>query len=264
MPLEVKREYVRDFFSDTGATYDKIVQLCTFGVDSLWKRRILDKLGDPFHVLDLACGTGILSFAIAQRFPHCQVMGVDITQGYLEIARGKKERFRAANVQFVQGWAEEYRSNEQFNCITSSYLAKYADLPRLVIKLWDMLRPGGTLLFHDFTYPRNRVLASAWEVHFKLLQNIGARRYPEWREVFHSLPELVRKTQWVKELTESMNTVGFSDIHVESLTLQGATLVTARRESLSNTNHPISRPAYQYQAEWFPGLRSLKYTRSVP
>lgn len=230
MKLEEKRESVKKFFDATGETYDHIVKVCTFGIDGLWKKAILSKLDHPHHLLDLACGTGILTFAMAQRYPECQLVGVDITEGYLKIARRKATDRSISNVQFVHSWAEEYVSDQRFDCITSSYLAKYADLPSLIKKTADMLKPGGLLLFHDFTYPQNRLLASAWEFYFKvLLQKVGSRVYPEWRDVFYELPGLVRETTWVEGATRAMRESGLVQIEAEVLAGQGATLVTGRK-----------------------------------
>jgi len=229
MELERKRDYVQKFFSETGDSYDSIVHLCTLGIDSWWKESILNRLNKPVKVLDLACGTGILTFAIAKRYPECKIVGVDITEGYLKMARKKGKFLNAENVQFIQQWAEEFRSDDRFDSIASSYLAKYADLPRLVKNAAHMLNPGGLLLFHDFTYPKSRIIASAWEIYFRLLQGLGALRYPKWRNVFFELPDLIRNTRWVEELSSEMRNNDLTDICVKILAFQGATLVTGRK-----------------------------------
>lgn len=229
MRLEEKRAYVQQFFSATGETYDHIVSLCTFGIDGLWKSSILARLDNPLNVLDLACGTGILTLAIAKRFPRCRLTGVDITEGYLNVARKKIGSLHAGHVQIIQQWAEEFSSEELFDSIVSSYLAKYADLPNLVRKSYRMLKPGGLLLFHDFTYPKNRMIALSWELYFKLLQKIGPTRYPEWRNVFFDLPVFIKKSRWVEELSAAMRENDLTDIRVENLTLQGAALVSGRK-----------------------------------
>lgn len=229
MNLEKKRDYVQKFFSATGETYNHIVKICTFGIDGWWKHSILNRLDNPVKALDLACGTGILTYAIAKRFPGCRVTGVDITEGYLNVARRKADLLHAENVQFVRQWAEEFSSDELFDCITSSYLAKYADLPRLVMNSTRMLKPGGLLLFHDFTYPQSRMIALSWELYFKFLQKTGSLLYPQWRNVFFELPDLIRRTRWIEELTSAMRNNDLTDIRIKVLAFQGASLVTGRK-----------------------------------
>ena len=70
---------VHRFFSGTGTTYDFIVNATTFGIDRRWKRIFIDQIPpSPARVLDLACGTGILTFGIARRYPNWRVVGVDL------------------------------------------------------------------------------------------------------------------------------------------------------------------------------------------
>ncbi len=220
-------ELVERFFSGTGPSYDRIVQLFTLGIDRRWKRRILKKLEAPRAVLDLACGTGILTLQIARRFPRCRVVGVELREEYLAFARQKAKADQLRNVEWIRCRAEDLHLGETFDYITSSYLSKYADLERLIPPLVQMLSDGGTLLFHDFIYPPNPVLSFCWEGYFKLLQAFAGPVFPEWQNVFHGLPELMRRTTWLDDLQAALIQNGLKDIRREILTLQGSAIVTA-------------------------------------
>ncbi|MDQ6734991.1 MAG: class I SAM-dependent methyltransferase [Nitrospirota bacterium] len=221
---------VERFFFGTGTTYDAMVHYATFGIDRRWKRRMLDLMPPhPTRILDLASGTGISTLMIAGRFPSCQVVGVELRQEYLEIARAKVERLGIRNVEFVLSRAEDYRSTEPFDCVTSSYLAKYADLQRLIPVTAGMLREGGLCLMHDFTYPPNAFLVRIWRLYFWVLQRIGARFFPTWHEIFDGLPRLIARTRWIPELTEAFRDNGFVETRVEHLTAYGSAIVTARK-----------------------------------
>jgi demethylmenaquinone methyltransferase/2-methoxy-6-polyprenyl-1,4-benzoquinol methylase len=93
-----------------------------------------------------------------------------------------------------------------------------------------MLRDNGLLIMHDFSYPAGRVFAQIWESYFKLLQTVGSRKYPQWRNIFYGLPILLRQTRWVTELVKTLQENAFSDITLESLTLGTSTIVTARKK----------------------------------
>ena len=141
---ESQTDRVRRFFSGTGTTYDRIVNLCTLGFDRLWKQQILRAIPKgSCRILDQACGTGILTLKIAQRFPHAQIVGVDLTAEYLREAQKKAAALGLNHLEFIPGRAEEVRPDLIFDCITSSYLAKYADLQRLVDNSKHLLRDGG-------------------------------------------------------------------------------------------------------------------------
>ncbi len=224
-----KLEVVTRFFSGTGFSYDLVATLCTFGFDGYWKKRIMAKIpAQPTRIVDQACGTGILTFKIARRFPGCRVIGVELRDEYIDIARQKARRSGIRNVDFVLGRAEDVVLRGSCDCITSSYLAKYAELGTLIANAKRMLRPGGLLIMHDFTYPENTVFLSIWLAYFRVLRTLGSRIFPEWRTVFNELPAFLRQAGWVSESLASLKENSFGDITSESLTFGTSAIVTAR------------------------------------
>ena len=223
--MDARLELIERFFRGTGSTYDLVVNIATFGIDRLWKRRMVALIPpNAQRILDLACGTGVSTAAIARRFPNARIVGVELRDEYLAFARR-----RLPGVQFVLSRAEDYRSPEPFDCITSSYLAKYADLPRLVPQCHDMLVDDGVLVMHDFTYPPNRALVAIWRLYFKALQTIGGALLPSWREIYYGLPQLIERTRWLPELEALLREHRFRDIRVEYLTAYGSAIVSARK-----------------------------------
>ncbi|MDW7709937.1 MAG: methyltransferase domain-containing protein [Deferrisomatales bacterium] len=232
MSRESQRELVERFFSGTGASYRRTATLGTLGLDLWWKRRIVAAVPpESGRILDQASGTGILTFLLARRFPRGLVLGVELRREYALIAQREKERRRADNVHFVQGRAEDVAVRPPVDCIASSYLAKYADLDALAANARGMLRPGGVILLHDFTYPTRRPLGKLWELYLSLLGAAWGRAYPEWREALDGLPGLVRRTDWVTAAVGALGRQGFEHIAVRSLTVGAAALVSARRGS---------------------------------
>lgn len=227
---EPKEGLVSRFFSGTSASYDRIVSVCTIGFDRVWKKKILSKIPPkPVRILDQACGTGILTLKIAKKYPSSRVIGVDITKEYLDVAKRKAKENGFNNVEFILGKAEDVIPVGVFDCITSSYLAKYANLGILVANAHSMLRNDGYLIVHDFTYPANRLFAIAWEFYFKVLQAIGKYWYREWKTVFDELPGFLRNTDWVSELVGALGTNKFENIVVEYLTMKSSAIVTAQK-----------------------------------
>jgi demethylmenaquinone methyltransferase/2-methoxy-6-polyprenyl-1,4-benzoquinol methylase len=229
MAVDPRLALIERFFAGTGSSYDFMVNVATFGIDRLWKRRIVERIPPGAErILDLACGTGISTLAIARRFPGSRIVGVELRDEYLAIARAKLQRLGLDRVELVLGRAEDYRSPEPFDCICSSYLAKYADLERLVPNCRAMLKPGGVLVMHDFTFPPNRMLVAVWRLYFKLLRTIGGAFYPAWREIYHGLPRLIEESRWLPELERHLRVSGFAAVRTDYLTAYGSAIVTAR------------------------------------
>ena len=218
------------FFSGNSATYEQIANFTSLGLDGWWKRKIVNKIPhNPTRILDQACGTGLLTFKIAQRFPLCRILGVDLQDEYLGIARQKAQALRLTSVEFIHGKAEDVVLEGDFDCITSCYLAKYVDLTRLVSHAHDMLREDGMFIMHELTYPTRLIYAFLWRIHFRLLQAYGAWRHPEWRIAFHELPVCLKETRWIDELVGALNANKFTDINIEYLAFGASAIVSARK-----------------------------------
>ena len=96
---ESAKNLVPKFFDETGATYDSVVSYGTLGKDKYWKSKILQQISNGNSFLDLACGTGILTREIAEKFPNAKTVGIDITKSYLDVAKQNSNSFD--NILFI-------------------------------------------------------------------------------------------------------------------------------------------------------------------
>jgi ubiquinone/menaquinone biosynthesis C-methylase UbiE len=85
-----------------------------------WTSRVADAAGiqSGERVLDVACGTGVLARAVAERVgPSGAVIGVDINEGMLAVARRK-----APAIAWKQGRAEALPlDSESFDAVVSQF-----------------------------------------------------------------------------------------------------------------------------------------------
>ncbi|MEX0863062.1 class I SAM-dependent methyltransferase [Nitrosopumilus sp.] len=221
MIKENPKALVPIFFNNTSNSYDRIVNCTTLGKDSFWKHKILEQLSTERTVLDLACGTGILTKQIVEKLPHSEIMGVDITKNYLE--KAKEKLISYPNVSFVNQDAEKLNLGKKFDCITASYLPKYCIADVLVKNCLEHLNVGGKIILHDFTYPTNKLIRKMWNFYFKLLYLAGFF-IPNWKNVFVDLPHLIRTTNWVKEYEDVMKDYGMK-ISKQVLTCGSSTII---------------------------------------
>ncbi len=203
------KEFVPRFFDDTASNYDSIVSWTTFGTDKIWKRSIISKIKNPSSILDLACGTGILTKSLSEEFPQSKIVGIDITESYLDIA---KMKFKSCdNISLFLRDAEDLNLDQKFDYIVSSYIPKYCS-PELIVKsCLGCLNPGGTIILHDFTYPENPVIRLSWNFYFKLLRIAGIF-LPEWKNVFRDLPSVIKSTTWVNQYSAELSKNSFDTL----------------------------------------------------
>lgn len=95
------------------------------------------------RVLDVACGTGVLARAAADRVgPDGSVVGVDINDGMLAVARQK-----APDITWEVAPAEAlpFASNTFERVVSQFGLMFFADPAQAIAEMVRVLRPGGTL-----------------------------------------------------------------------------------------------------------------------
>ena len=212
------------FFTNTSGSYDKIVNWTTFGKDRIWKNKILDKIHGK-SILDLACGTGILTRLIAQKFPDSTVLGVDITQSYLDVAKSNSKSFK--NISFICQDAEDLKVEQKFDSIVSSYIPKYCDAQTLIKKCVSCLNPNGKIILHDFMYPKNIFVRNLWNFYFILLQLAGYF-IPTWKEAFVELPKLIRSSNWFEDYVIAMRESNL-DVKYQCMTLNSCAIIVGQK-----------------------------------
>lgn len=206
MIIDSPKDFVPKFFDSTSETYEKVVRWATFGRDEYWKKIIINQIRNHDSILDLACGTGILTRKVASKFPKAKIIGIDITKNYLELA--KKNSLKFENITYILQDAEELNIEQKFDCICSSYIPKYCN-PKILVKNCIMhLNHGGSIILHDFTYPKNSLIQKIWNLHFILLNLLGPL-IPEWEKAFLELPKLIKSSQWDSNYQKELEQNGF-------------------------------------------------------
>lgn len=223
MVSQSPKDLVPHFFDDTAKTYDKVAFWATFGKDKLWKKEIVEKIVNADSILDLACGTGILTRKISNKFPKSQIVGIDISKNYLKIAKRNSSSF--SNILFLHQDAENLNIDKKFDCICSSYIPKYCKPEIVVKKSLIHLNPKGRIILHDFTYPKNCVVQKLWNLYFVLLNFVGFF-IPSWKYPFIELPKLIRSSNWVNDYTQALKKNGF-DVKQFDLTWNSSTILLA-------------------------------------
>ena len=172
-------ELAERFFSGNAWSYDHIARVSTLGLDGWWKRKILKKIPKTAdRILEQASGTGILTCKIARLFPKSRVIGVELHEEYLNVARKKARDLELSNVEFIHGRAEDVILTGKFDCIVSDYLAKYVDLDLLVAHASRMLRKGGLLVMHELTRPNSPAVPGALEYSLQVFAGLRKLETP--------------------------------------------------------------------------------------
>ena len=202
-------EQVNRMFDRVAGRYDLLNQVMSAGLHHRWRDRAADQaaLGPGDTVLDVACGTGDLSFELARRVaPGGSVVGCDFSEPMLDLAREKAEGRGVQGVRFE--WADALSlpyDAGRFDAVTIGFaLRNLADRDRGIQELARVLKPGGRLVILEFTPPRRFPFSPFYSVWFDRIAPILGRVAGN-PEAYAYLAESVRSFPAPEGLAERMD-----------------------------------------------------------
>lgn len=211
------------FNKNNSGSYDRLAKLATLGQDLNWKKKLVESVPNGSLVLEMACGTGILTSLLKQN--NNIVYGIDLTFEYLSALSEKK-----IEIDSINGTAEFLPfQNRYFDCIVASYLPKYVNLNILVSECRRVLKQEGLLILHDFTYPRRLAYQLAWKIYFRIIKTLW-RLDRKWTNVFNGLDKLIINNHWDLEIDSILTSHGFVQIRKEYQTFETSAIISAFKD----------------------------------
>jgi demethylmenaquinone methyltransferase/2-methoxy-6-polyprenyl-1,4-benzoquinol methylase len=173
-PGEERAAKVNDLFARIARRYDLLNDLQSFGLHRSWKRRVVKLAGvrPGSQALDLCCGTGDISFALAER--GAETTGLDFSAEMLEVAavrsRNAGSRNTIKNPHFIHGDAQQIPFPENsFDIVTVGYgLRNLTSWERGLDEMFRVAKPGARLIVLDFGKPANPLWRAFYFTHLKM------------------------------------------------------------------------------------------------
>ncbi|MFE8597689.1 class I SAM-dependent methyltransferase [Archangium violaceum] len=102
-------------------------------------------LSGPLNILDLGCGTGQITRRLASRYPQAQVLGIDILESNLAIAR-QGDVF-GGRIRYARGDAFALEQGDaNFELVVCRHMSQAVpDFPQVLAEITRVLKPGGWL-----------------------------------------------------------------------------------------------------------------------
>lgn len=133
-------------------------------------------------VLDIGCGGGLLTEALAKR--GAEVTGIDVSFNLIETARQHAEDNQISNLTYLHTTAEQLAETEpqSFDIITCLELLEHVpDPPSLIAACTSLIKPGGQLFFSTLNRnPKSYLLAIIGAEHILHLLPKNTHQYAKF------------------------------------------------------------------------------------
>ena len=218
---EQRSDKVNDLFARVAPRYDLINDLQSFGLHRAWKRRVvaLAKVVPGERALDICCGTGDISFALAAA--GARVMGVDFSDAMLEVARRrtKVSRREAISPKFQHVDAQNLEfSDNSFDLVTVGYgLRNLASWERGLSEMHRVAKPGGRILVLDFGKPENRAWRAIYFVYLRWVVPIFGKLFCGDAATHGYILESLKRYPAQRGVADAMQRLDCREVRIVSL-----------------------------------------------
>lgn len=226
-------------FDSIAPGYDAFNHLTSLGADRRWRRRALREVVGH-RVLDEACGTGDFSIAIARHLARKgggEVIGVDISEGMLEVMRRKVAEAglnkKAVTVSAETGdcCALSY-PDASFDTVTVAFgMRNFEDRDKALAEVLRVLRPGGRFVMLELGIPRNPVVRAAYILYFTRIMPLIGAGISKDKAAYRYLPVSVLNFPNPQDWIATMQKAGFAQVRHRPLSLGICNLFTGVRPS---------------------------------
>lgn len=218
---QTKKEEVREMFDNIAPKYDLLNHTLSMNIDRLWRRRVVRivRRSGAQRVLDVATGTGDLAIDLARRIRGVQVLGVDLSEKMLDVARAKvTARGLDERIVLDQGDAEHLPlADASVDAATVAFgVRNFGDLGAGLREMARTIKPGGKVVILEFSRPRNKLFRALYEWYsYKILPRIGGLISRDKR-AYEYLPASVGEFPAPEKFMEMMRQAGFTSCRAKS------------------------------------------------
>ena len=224
-----KAEKVQGVFSSVASKYDVMNDFMSLGIHRFWKDAMMDWLAPRGGqlLLDVAGGTGDISFRFLKRAGNAHATVLDLTEPML--AEGRKRAATAGisgQLDWVVGDAMALPFEDQtFDVYTISFGIRNVTNPKKALaEAYRVLKPGGSIMVLEFSHIPNDLLQWCYDKYsFNVIPRLG-QIIARDRSSYQYLVESIRKFPNQENFLNLVNEAGFENTKYRNLTMGVACL----------------------------------------
>lgn len=219
---QTKKEQVEEMFDNIAPTYDRLNHIMSLNIDRVWRRRVMRivRRAKAQKIMDVATGTADLAIAMAKRIDNTQILGIDLSEEMLAVARRKVEKLGLnERITLEKGDAENLSmvSNESIDAATVAFgVRNFENIERGISEIYRTIKPGGKLIVLEFSMPKNSIVRWIYRQYaHRLLPRIGGMISKD-KEAYTYLPDSVEEFPAPERFADMLKAAGFKSVKLRS------------------------------------------------
>lgn len=219
-----KKEKIEQMFNDIAPSYDRLNHLMSLGIDNIWRKKALKEIvdGTQQQILDVACGTGDSTIAIAKAMePGGRVTGIDISAGMMEplmrkaAHEGVHDRIKLLQADALQMPFEA----DSFHRVTCAFgIRNFEDRKKGLAEFLRVLKPGGRAVILELGIPDKPFIKALYDIYFRHILPLIGGIISGNRAAYRYLPESVYAFPRPETFCAMMERAGFHNVRHRNFT----------------------------------------------
>ena len=229
-----KKAQVEQMFDTISGNYDDLNRVISLGADVQWRKKVVRwvKERKPQSVLDIATGTGDLAIQFARATDAQRVVGLDLSEGMLGVAREKSSKDeRLKNIKFIKGDSENLPFEDNcFDAISVSFgIRNFENLDKGLAEIYRVLNPGGLFIILETSVPTKFPWKQGYFLYSKYLLPTIGKVFSKDKVAYRYLSESASVFPHGEALNNILRKIGFIEVENRPQTLGVATIYLATK-----------------------------------
>lgn len=229
-----KKEQVADMFDNISHKYDLLNRIMTMRIDVIWRKKAIRSLQsiNPQLILDVATGTGDFAIESIRMLKPRKIIGVDISQGMLNVAKEKiVKKGLEQHFEVRLGDSENLPfEDNMFDAVTVAFgVRNFENLEQGLAEINRVLKPGGKAVILELSNPTAFPVKQLYHIYFhKIIPAVG-KLISKDSSAYSYLPESVSKFPDGQRFADFTAKVGFKQTKVRPQTFGFCTIYEATK-----------------------------------